>query len=101
MASYVKYNSSLSLLIILEEADDIQTQRADLVVFLVALLRDFVAQVAHPPHRHAEEVGVLLALIVVAQLQQLVEQEESDRTQVVVLFAEMLVAGLQQVFAGQ
>lgn len=101
MVFYVKYNSSLSLLIILEEADDIQTQRADLVVLLVALLRDFVAQVAHPPHRHAEEVGILLALIVVAQLQQLVEQEESDRTQVVVFFAEMLVADLQQVLARQ
>ena len=101
MGFYVKYNSSLSLLIILEEADDIQAQRADLVVLLVALLGDFVAQVAHASHRHAEEVGVLLSLIVVAQLQQLIEQEESDGAEVVVFFAEVLVADLQQVLAGQ
>ena len=64
----VKYNSNLSLLIILQETDYIQTQRTDIVVLLIALLRDLVAQIAHASHRHAEKVRILLALIVVTQL---------------------------------
>ena len=44
----------------------------------VALLRYFVAQLAHPADHHPEHIRVVFVLVVLAELDQLQQEEEGD-----------------------
>ena len=44
----------------------------------VALLRYFVAQLAHPANHHPKHIRVVFVLVVLAELDQLQQEEEGD-----------------------
>lgn len=47
-------------------------------MFGVALLGDLVPQLAHSPYHHSEHVGVVLVLVVFAELDEFEKEEEGD-----------------------
>lgn len=63
-------------------------------MFWVALFRNLISKVSHPPYHLTKNINILLVLVVLAQLQQLIQQKKRYWAQIIIVFAEMIIANL-------
>lgn len=81
--------------------DDFQAGCADIVILGVAFLTDLAMETAYFINHQAKHVHLILALVVLAQLQQLSDQRQSNIGQVVIINAQVTIAYAQQILIGQ
>lgn len=81
--------------------DDFQAGCADIVILGVAFLTDLAMEATYSINHQAKHVYLVLVLVVLAQLQQLSDQRQSNIGQVVIINAQVIIAYAQKILMGQ